>query len=234
MLISSAGDILNASAKGWEGGSDNDKVSTWGRGSLNQFSPKMSTALCDRSPMSNCQAKTFVDRLICSWRGKRQVELKSCFTLTSILDKRETWSNVVLNSKVATPAARYFFKVSMILLASASLSSCGEEHKGKTLFFLQTKHIHSTIFPTKLEYTLERLAPFVKVQPQADHALFVWQLLLLKSGYWSFVLNRQNTDEHYGVYNLLQQQLPHEQRVVCLWFNVVVLTKYSVYEYWIY
>ena len=134
MLISSAGDILNASAKGWEGGSDNDKVSTWGRGSLNQFSPKMSTALRDRSPMSNCQAKTFVDRLVCSWRGKRQVELKSCFTLTSILDKRETWSNVVLSSKVATPAARYFFKVSMILLASASLSSCGEEHKGKKLF----------------------------------------------------------------------------------------------------
>lgn len=134
MLISSAGDILNASARGWEGGSDSDKVLTWGRGSLNQFSPKMSTALRDRSPMSNCQAKTFVDRLVCSWRGKRQVELKSCFTLTSILDKRKTWSNVVLNSKVATPAARYFFKVSMILLASASLSSCEEEQKAKKFF----------------------------------------------------------------------------------------------------
>lgn len=134
MLISSAGDISNASARGWEGGSDSDKVLTWGRGSLNQFSPKMSTALRDRSPMSNCQAKTFVDRLVCSWRGKRQVELKSCFTLTSVLDKRETWSNVVLNSKVATPAARYFFKVSMILLASASLSSCEEEQKAKKFF----------------------------------------------------------------------------------------------------
>ena len=134
MLISSAGDILNASARGWEGGSDSDKVLTWGRGSLNQFSPKMSTALRDRSPMSNCQAKTFVDRLVCSWRGKRQVELKSCFTLTSILDKRKTWSNVVLNSTVATPAARYFFKVSMILLASASLSSCEEEQKAKKFF----------------------------------------------------------------------------------------------------
>lgn len=134
MLISSARDILNASARGWEGGSDSDKVLTWGRGSLNQFSPKMSTALRDRSPMSNCQAKTFVDRLVCSWRGKRQVELKSCFTLTSILDKRKTWSNVVLNSKVATPAARYFFKVSMILLASASLSSCEEEQKAKKFF----------------------------------------------------------------------------------------------------
>ena len=134
MLISSAGDILNASARGWEGGSDNDKVLTWGRGSLNQFSPKMSTALRDRSPMSNCQAKTFVGRLVCSWRAKRQVELKSCVTLTSVLDKRETWSNVVLNSKVATPGARYFFKVSMILLASASLSSCEEEQKAKKFF----------------------------------------------------------------------------------------------------
>ena len=232
MEINSAGDILNASPRAWGWGGDNDKALTWGRGSLNQFSPKVSTALRDRSPMSNCRAKTSVDRLVYSWRGKRQVELKSCFTLTSSLDKGENWANVVLNSKVATPAGRYFFKVSMILLASAPLSSCEEENKAKKLFFLQTKHIHSTIFPTKLQYTLERLAP--NVQIQADHSLFVWQLLLLKSGHWSFVLNRRNTDEHYGGYNLLQQQLPHGQRVVCLWFNVVVLTKYSVYEYWIY
>ena len=39
---------------------------------------------------------------------------------------------------------------------------------------------------------------------QADHPLFMWQLLLLKSEYWSLVFNRQNKDEYYRGYNLLQ------------------------------
>ena len=40
--------------------------------------------------------------------------------------------------------------------------------------------------------------------PQADHPLFVWPLLLSKFERQSFVLNRTNTDEHYGSYKLLQ------------------------------
>ena len=42
------------------------------------------------------------------------------------------------------------------------------------------------------------------VVPQADHPLLVWLLLLLKFEHQSFVLNRTNTDEHYGSYKLLQ------------------------------
>ena len=39
----------------------------------------------------------------------------------------------------------------------------------------------------------------------ADHPLFVWQLLsILKSERRSFVLNSRNTDEHFGGNNLLQ------------------------------
>ena len=47
-------------------------------------------------------------------------------------------------------------------------------------------------------------APTKSVLSQAGHPLLVWQLLLLKSERRSFVLNRRNTDEHYGGYNLLQ------------------------------
>ena len=39
---------------------------------------------------------------------------------------------------------------------------------------------------------------------QADHPLFMWQFLLSKSEYWSLVFNRQNKDEYYRGYNLLQ------------------------------
>ena len=39
------------------------------------------------------------------------------------------------------------------------------------------------------------------VEAQADHPLFVWPLLLVKSEHRSFVLNRRNTDEHYRGYN---------------------------------
>ena len=42
------------------------------------------------------------------------------------------------------------------------------------------------------------------VSSNADHPLFVWQLLsVLKSERRSFVFNSRNTDDHYGGYNLL-------------------------------
>ena len=40
----------------------------------------------------------------------------------------------------------------------------------------------------------------VLLTAQEDHPLFVWQLLLLKSEHLFFLLNRRNTDKHYGGY----------------------------------
>ena len=40
--------------------------------------------------------------------------------------------------------------------------------------------------------------------PQADHPLLVWPKSEQISEHRSFVLNRRNTDEHYGGYSLLQ------------------------------
>ena len=54
------------------------------------------------------------------------------------------------------------------------------------------------------------------VSSNADHPLFVWQLLsVLKSERRSFVLNSRNTDERYGGYP--KYRLGHKQRVVYLW-----------------
>ena len=49
-----------------------------------------------------------------------------------------------------------------------------------------------------------------QVLSQEDQPLLVWQLLLLKSEHWSFVLSRRNTDEHYGTHNLLQNSTGRE------------------------